>query len=107
LGQIASQLSIAPQAAAILMFRALDSIGAEMGLGQTLAVPSQAAEVAAFVDHIVTRRRPPRFQAAASSFPALLAATFVHAAIAGNDLPRARFVRSLEDALSLGGSPIV
>lgn len=98
-GQIAAQLGGGPSAAAILIFKALDTIGAQMGFGPALDDSSQADEVAVFVEHLVTRRRPPRFEAKAASFSALLAAACVHAAIAGNDLPRARFVRSLEDVL--------
>lgn len=100
--QIAAQLGVGPAAAAILVFKALDRIGAEMGFGPAHDDLSHAPEVAAFVDHLVSRRRPPRFEAATGSFKALLAAACVHSAIAGNDLPRARFVRSLEDALSSG-----
>ena len=96
-GQIATQLGVSQPAAAILIFMALEDIGAQMGFGPALDDPSQATEVAAFIDHLVTRRRPPRFEATAAAFQALLAATCVHAAIAGNDLPRARFMRSLEE----------
>ena len=94
--QIAGQLGVGQPAAAVLIFNALESIGAELGFGRALDDPAQATEVATFVDHLVSRRRPPRFEATAASFQALLAATCVHATIAGNDLPRARFVRSLE-----------
>jgi len=48
------------------------------------------------VGDLVARRRPLRFEAAPGAWAALLAATHVQAAIAGNDLPRVRFVRSLE-----------
>ena len=104
-GQIATQLGVSQQATAILMFRALEDIGAEMGFGPALDDPSQAREVAAFIDHLVTRRRPPRFVATAAAFQALLAATCVHAAIAGNDLPRARFMRSLSERAYPGEWP--
>jgi len=103
--QIAAQLDTSPQAAAILTFRALAEIGAEMGFGPVRDDISQAGEVATFVDHLVTRRRPLRFEATPTSFQAVLAATCVHAAIAGNDLPRARFVRSLEEAFNWSGWP--
>ena len=76
-----------------------------MGFGPALDDPSQATEVAAFIDHLVTRRRPPRFEATAAAFQALLAATCVHAAIAGNDLPRARFMRSLSERAYPGEWP--
>jgi len=105
--QIAAQLEVSPPAAAILVFRALAEIGAQMGFGPALDDISQADDVAAFVDHLVTRRRPNRFEATPTSFQALLAATYVHAAIAGNDLPRTRFVRSLEQVFNVGGLPAV
>jgi DNA-directed RNA polymerase specialized sigma24 family protein len=103
--QIAAQLDLSPSVAATLIFTALAEIGAEMGFGPALDDASQASEVAAFVDHLVTKRRPLRFEATSATFQALLAATCVHAAIAGNDLPRARFVRSLEDEVTCGGWP--
>jgi len=103
--QIAAQLDASPQAAAILIFKALAEIGAEMGFGAAGDDTSQAGQVAAFVDNLVTRRRPLRFEATPNSFQALLAAACVHAAIAGNDLPRARFVRSLEDVFDVGRFP--
>jgi DNA-directed RNA polymerase specialized sigma24 family protein len=103
--EIAAQLDASPQAAAILIFKALAEIGAEMGFGPAGDDISQAGQVATFVDNLVTRRRPLRFEATPNSFQALLAATSVHAAIAGNDLPRARFVRSLQDEFNLGGRP--
>jgi DNA-directed RNA polymerase specialized sigma24 family protein len=103
--QIAAQLDTSPQAAAILIFKALAEIAAQMGFGPPGDDISQAGQVATFVDNLVTRRRPLRFEATPSSFPALLAAACVHAAIAGNDLPRARFVRSLEEVFNGGGFP--
>jgi hypothetical protein len=103
--QIAAQLDDSPQAAAVLIFKALAEIGAEMGFGPAGDDISQAGQVATFVDNLVTRRRPLRFEATPNSFQALLAAACVHAAIAGNDLPRARFVRSLEEVFDVGRFP--
>lgn len=105
-GQIAAQLGVGPSEAAILIFTALGMIGVEMGFGPALDDTSQAREVATFVDHLVSRRRPQRFDAKAAALQALLAATWVHASIAGNDLPRTRFVRWLEDQVTLRGSPV-
>ena len=105
--QIAAQVDVSPSAAAILIFKALAEIGAEMGFAPTRDDISQAGEVASFVDDLVTRRRPLRFEATPTSFQALLAAACVHSAIAGNDLPRARFVRSLEEVFNVGGLPAV
>jgi hypothetical protein len=103
--QIAAQLGVGPAAAASMVFKALATIGEGMGFGAAPDDTSRASEVASFVDHLVTRRRPPRFEATPAAFGSLLAATCVHAAIAGNDLPRARFVRWLEDEVTLGGWP--
>jgi DNA-directed RNA polymerase specialized sigma24 family protein len=97
--QIAAQLGLSQPAAAILMFRALSRIGTEMGFGASVDDTSQASELAKFVDHLVMRRRPVRFEATPAAFQAMLAATCVHASIAGNDLPRPRFVRSLADGV--------
>lgn len=103
--QIATQLDVSPAAAAILIFTALGGIGTEMGFGPALDDTSQAREAATFVDHLVTRRRPPRFEATPAAFQVLLAASFVHAAIAGNDLPQPRFVTSLKEEVIAHGRP--
>ena len=105
INQIAAQLDTSSPSAAVLIFKALAEIGAEMGFGPAGDDISQAGEVATFVDNLVTRRRPLRFEATPNSVQALLAAACLHAAIAGNDLPRTRFVRSLEEGLNWGGRP--
>jgi DNA-directed RNA polymerase specialized sigma24 family protein len=99
LGQVGAQLGLTSQAAAIVMFRALTLIAIELGFGQAGEDTVQAPLLANFVDHVVARRQPCRFEATPATFNALLAATHVHACIAGNDLPQARFVRSLEVGL--------
>lgn len=99
LGQVAAQLSVTSQAAATLMFRALTLIAIELGFDEAGEDTVQAPLLANFVDHLVARRQPGRFEATPATFNALLAATHVHACIAGNDLPQARFVRSLEQSL--------
>jgi len=99
LGQVATQLGLPSQAAAILLFRALTVIAIELGFELAGEDTVQAPLLANFVDHLVARRQPGRFEATPATFNALLAATHVHACIAGNDLPQARFVRSLEQAL--------
>jgi DNA-directed RNA polymerase specialized sigma24 family protein len=99
LGQVAAQLGLTTQAAAVLLFRALTLIAVELGFDQSSEDSVQAPQLANFVDHLVARRQPGRFEAAPATFNALLAATHVHACIAGNDLPQTRFVRSLEQGL--------
>jgi DNA-directed RNA polymerase specialized sigma24 family protein len=103
--QIANQLDVSPANAAILIFKALGGIGTEIGLGPSVDDASQAREVSTFVDHLVTRRRPPRFEATPAALQVLLAATFVHSAIAGNDLPQPRFLSSLKEEVIAGGRP--
>ena len=103
--QIANQVGVSPAAGATLIFKALAGIAADRGLGPDVDDTSQASELATFVDHLIAKRRPIRFAATAASFPALLAATSIHASIAGNDLPTARFVRSLEEGVTVGGWP--
>jgi DNA-directed RNA polymerase specialized sigma24 family protein len=99
LGQVATQLGLNSQAAALLLFRALTLIAIELGFDQAGEDTIQAPLLANFVDHLVSRRQPARFEATPATFNAMLAATHVHAYIAGNDLPQTRFVRSLEHAL--------
>jgi hypothetical protein len=92
---IASQLGLAPGTSANLLFRALSHVAERLGL-DTIADIAQVQQVAAFVGDLVARRRPLRFEATPATWAALAAATHIQAAIAGNDLPGARFVRHLE-----------
>lgn len=94
---IATQLGIAAEACANLLFRALSDVAGRLGLDADATDIAQVDRVAAFVGDLVARRRPLRFEATPAAWAALLAATHLQAAIAGNDLPRVRFVRSLED----------
>jgi hypothetical protein len=94
---IAAQLGAARGAAASLLFLALSEIAGRLGLDADPTDLTQVNQVSAFVGDLVARRRPVRFEAAPGAWAALLAATHIQAAIAGNDLPRVRFVRSLEN----------
>ena len=96
LPSIATQLRVPAAAGANMLFRALSGVAARLGLDPDPTDPTQVNQVAAFVGDLVARRRPLRFEAAPGAWAALLAATHVQAAIAGNDLPRVRFVRSVE-----------
>ncbi len=99
LSAIAAQLSVPAKAAKGLLHTALSRVAEGMGLDAAKhADQAQAGRVAAFVDDIIGRRRPMRFEATPSAWAALLAATHLQAAVAGNDLPAARFVRSLEES---------
>jgi hypothetical protein len=99
LSSIATQFGVAPDAIARLLFRALSDVAERLGVNADPAELAQVNQVAAFVDDLVARRRPLRFEAAPGAWAALIAATHLQAAVAGNDLPRVRFVRSLEDVV--------
>jgi hypothetical protein len=101
---IATQLGLSAGASANLLFRALSEVAGRLGLDAEPSDLAQVDQVAAFVGDLIARRRPLRFEAAPGAWAALLAATHVQSAIAGNDLPRVRFVRSLEDIVAACGS---
>ncbi len=98
LSAIAAQLGVPPKTANVLLQTALSKVAEGMGLDAAdSGDQAQAAQVAAFVDDLIGRRRPMRFEVGPSAWAALLAATHLQAAVAGNDLPVSRFVRSLEE----------
>jgi hypothetical protein len=99
---IATQFGIAAGESAALLFRALSDVAGRIGLDADPTDRAQVKQVAAFVGDLVSRRRPLRFEATPAAWAALLAATHIQAAIAGNDLPRARFLRSLETIVGAG-----
>jgi len=101
LSAIAAQLDAAAGSANACLHTALAGVAEQMGLDAPADL-SQADEVAAFVDHLIDRRTPPRFEARPSGWAALLAAAHIQAAIAGNDLPRAAFVRTLQETFRTG-----
>jgi hypothetical protein len=100
---IATQLGLAAGEGANLLFRALSDVAGRIGLDADPADRDQVTQVALFVTDLVARRRPLRFEAGPGAWAALLAATHIQAAIAGNDLPRVRFVRSLEGMVGVNG----
>jgi Sigma-70, region 4 len=96
---IATQLGVPARTANALLLTALSRVAEGMGLGSAESgKQAQAGQVAAFVADLIAWRRPLRFEATPSAWAALLAATHLQAAVAGNDLPTARFVRSLEES---------
>ena len=101
---IAAQLGVPPGCANRHLYTALSRVAEHMGLVASPDDASQADQVAAFVDALVGRRRPVRFEAAPPAWAAMLAATHLQAAVAGNNLPSARFVRSLEQTFRTGGT---
>jgi DNA-directed RNA polymerase specialized sigma24 family protein len=96
---IATQLGVPARSANSLLLTALSQVAEGMGLDAAASGhQAQAGQVAAFVADLIGWRRPLRFEASPSAWAALLAATHLQAAVAGNDLPTARFVRSLEES---------
>jgi hypothetical protein len=104
LSAIAAQLGVLPGSANLHLFTALSGVAEHIGLLAGPGYANQPDQVAAFVEGLVGRRKPPRFEAEPPAWAAMLAATHVQAAVAGNNLPRARFVRALEERLKTGGS---
>jgi hypothetical protein len=100
---IAARLHVHTVAANLLLCEALAAVGARIGLPELGLTAIQAGQVARFVDDLVAKRRPMRFEAGPGAVTALLAATHIQAAIAGNDLPGPRFVRRLEAAFPWSG----
>jgi hypothetical protein len=97
---IAAQLGVPARSANALLLTALSKVAEGMGFHSAgSGVQAQAGQVAAFVADLIGWRRPLRFEATPSTWAAMLAATHLQAAVAGNDLPTARFVRSLEESL--------
>jgi hypothetical protein len=102
LAAIAAQLGVPRGTAIVRLYTALVAVAERIGL-DTSACVTQADQVAAFVDDLVGKRRPLRFEAMPTALAALLAAAHLQAAVAGNNLPRVRFVRSLEKTFKTGG----
>lgn len=99
MSEIATQLGAPARTANALLLTALSRVAEGMGLDSAgCGDQAQAGQVAAFVADLIGWRRPLRFEATPSAWAALLAATHLQSAVAGNDLPAARFVRSLEES---------
>lgn len=93
---IAAQLDVSPRTARSQLLSALTGVANNLGLRPVGPGEAQPAEVSAFVDDIVGRRRPTRFDLAPEAWPSMIAACHVEAAIPGNTLPSRAFVRELE-----------
>lgn len=100
---IAAQLRIRPEAARRSIVEALAQVAQHIGLPGWSGGPLQLDEVSAYVDDLVAKRRPLRFDVRRASWPPMAGAGHVQAAIAGNDLPTQAFVRSLERMLQAEG----
>jgi hypothetical protein len=99
---IAGQLGIPAGALNVRLYAALSQVAERLGLDSGMSDLTQADRVVTFVDHLIDRRRPPRFEARPAAWAVLLAAAQIQAAVAGNDIPRAEFVRSLQEAVRTG-----
>ncbi len=96
---IATQLGVPARTANALLLTALSKVAQGMGFDSAEGGDQvQAGQVAAFVADLIGWRRPLRFEATPCAWTALLAATHLQAAVAGNDLPTTRFVRSVEES---------
>ena len=102
LSAIAAQMGASTETASVRLYAALAKVAEHMDLDSNLSDLTQADRVATFVDHLIDRRRPPRFEATPAAWAALLAAAHIQAAVAGNDLPRAEFVKSLQETFGTG-----
>ena len=96
---IAAQLRIHPETARRRIIGALAGVAQNIGFPEASGEPSQASQVTSYLDDLVARRRPLRFEVRPEAWPPMVAAGHLQAAIAGTDLPAQGFVRSLERTL--------
>lgn len=96
---IGAQLRISPGDVRRRTLAALARVAERIGLGPGSSDFRQASQLSAYVEDLVARRRPVRFEVDPDAWPVMIAAGQVQAAIAGNDLPVKRFIRSLERQL--------
>jgi hypothetical protein len=96
---IAAQFRVGPDEARRRILAALTRVGQRIGFPPGSSECPQLAHVSAYVDDIIARRRPIRFEVGPEAWPMMVAAGHIQAAIAGNDLPVKGFVRSLERRL--------
>jgi DNA-directed RNA polymerase specialized sigma24 family protein len=99
LAAIAAQLGMRQAVARSTMITALTGIAERIGLAHMPAGIAQHEGVTAFVDDLIAGSPPQRFVVEPPAWPALVGATHVQAAIAGNDLPERRFVSTIERRL--------
>lgn len=92
---IADQLRVSVQEANRRIFVALRQVAERIALLGLSGIPQDLDDASGFVADLVARRRPARFEVRSGTWPLMVAACHIQAAIAGNDLPTQRFVRSL------------
>ena len=100
---IAAQLRIDPEVARRRIIGALAQVAQRIGFQDVSAEPPQTSQVSSYLDDLIARRRPLRFEVRPEACPPMVAAGHLQAAIAGNDLPKQCFVRSLEKKLQQEG----
>jgi hypothetical protein len=93
---IAAQLRIGPDEARRRILAALARVAQRIGFSPASGDCPQGAYLSAYVDDIIARRRPVRFEVVPEAWAVIVAAGHIQAAIAGNDLPDKGFIRSLE-----------
>ena len=101
LAAIGAQLGMRPDATARRVISALSLVGEHLGLRPVTDGSLQARHVSAYIDDLVGRRRPVRFDVLPETWAVMIAASQLQAALAGNDLPERGFVRSLQRRLRL------
>jgi len=97
---IAAQLRIRPEDTRRRILAALTRVAQRIGFPPGSSEFRQVAHVSAYVEDIVARRRPVRFEVVPEAWPVMIAAGRIQAAIAGNDLPAKGFIGSLERRLA-------
>lgn len=103
LAAIGAQLGMRHDAVGSTMVTALTRVAARIGLPPSPGGIARQDRVMAFVDDLIAGARPAGFDADRPTWSALVGATHVQAAIAGNDLPERRFVRMIEQRLWTAG----
>ena len=96
---IATQLGIRPEATRRRIIAALAQVAQRIGFQVESSEPAQTDQVSAYIDDVVARRRPVRFEVLPEAWPPMIGAGHVQAAIAGNHLPAHEFVRTLDRRL--------
>jgi len=96
---IAAQLHIRPEMARRRIIAALSLVAQRIGFYAASDEPPQADHLSAYIDDLIQRKRPLRYEALSEAWPPMVGASHLQAAIAGNSLPVQEFVRSLEKRL--------
>ena len=93
---IANRLGVSVRQADRRIFDALTQVAERILFSGLSRIPPEHDQVSAFVSDLVAMKRPVRFEARPATWPMMVAACHVQAAIAGNELPTQRFVQSME-----------